>query len=129
MERNVLDLTEYKHIHRVVKILEHHNGKDIGKEFEEIGHSSKAYKILEKQIIGKKENYYECSKSKSILKKNKIIRKLFTREDYANIHKILGLFSLLHIICMTVLLFTKYCNIYKNQSKMLRSVPSLIHSF
>jgi len=129
---NVLDLTEYKHIHPGGKeILEDHNGKDIDKEFEEIGHSLKAYKILEKQIIGKKENYYEYSESKSILKQNRIIRKLFTREDYANIHKILGLFSLLHIICMTVVLSLpeKYCNIYKGQSKVLRSVPSLIHSF
>ena len=127
----ILDLTEYQHIHPGgSEILQCNNGKDVTEVFEHIGHSKKAYHLLKKYIIGKIENYSENTISKSVSQKNRIMRKLFTKEDYLNIHKLFGLVALIHIVGMSILFFLpeKYCNTYKQKSRILRSIPSLIHS-
>lgn len=84
------------------------DGKDMTKEFEEAQHSNMAKKMLKKYLIKSEEKKEKKEEKKDFLndtslieflllkfRKTKISR-LFTKEDSANIHKILGVYAILN---------------------------------
>ena len=87
------------------------DGKDMTKEFEEAQHSDIAKKMLKKYLIKseeKEEKKEENEEEKDLLEDKGLIEilllkfrkkkfsRLFTKEDSANIHKILGVYALLN---------------------------------
>lgn len=108
------DLTEFINEHpggrEVFK-----NGEDMTQQFNAVGHSPQAIKMMEKylmkeehndepkqsdEIQTKSINYDDVSISDLLQHKwnNSRISKLFTHEDYLNVHKILGLITLINIL-------------------------------
>lgn len=88
-------------------ILKKFNGRDATKAFERIGHSQNAYIILKKFAVPNKEE--KPSLDAEVIKDSgeglrlKYMpgawrKKLFTREDPQNIHKVCGLFVLIHFV-------------------------------
>lgn len=67
-------------------------GKDMTEEFDAVGHSKSAMKILSKYLVGTetpKEHVIVNNETKNI-----VVKKLFTAEDQYNIHKFFGAFAL-----------------------------------
>lgn len=75
------------------KVLEKYNSKDITKAFHNVGHSKEALQLLMKYKSGKQT--HEKQEYDGLSYKEFITRKLFTQEDAFNMHKTLGLLSLL----------------------------------
>jgi len=77
-------------------------GKDMTEEFEAVGHSKSAMKILSKYLIGSVDKHVDKSVDKHVDKPldkplvndNIIVKKLFTAEDQYQVHKLLGAFAL-----------------------------------
>ena len=76
------------------KILQKYNNKDATKEFYKIKHSQYAIELLEK-IRSNSSNTSELLIND---KNNNWMEKLFTEEDKNNLHKILGIYCLLHFL-------------------------------
>ena len=93
------------------------DGKDMTKEFNKICHSKEAIKMLEKYLIKEEviEDKKEVIEDKKVMVednldnisiydffkykfKNSKLSKLFTHEDYLNMHKILGTITLINIL-------------------------------
>ena len=88
-------------------ILEKYEDKDITRAFDDIGHSDFARNKMKQFLVTDKSVHIP---TKVTIKGNKIdskfvIRKLFTKEDSNNIHKILGFASLLSYVY-------RYCWVY-----------------
>jgi hypothetical protein len=99
---NKYDLTEYVDYHPGgSSILTENVDKDVTELFINQGHSAKAKKLLDKYYIGK--SHY---KSENIDYNES--NKLFTHEDPYNIHKILGLYCLLHYVYRFFIFFKNY---------------------
>jgi NAD(P)H-flavin reductase len=76
------------------------NNKDITNEFNRVGHSHAAKKLLNNYKIReltKGDELYNKNNNEIIIKNN-MISKLFTHEDKYNLHKILGLLCLINYI-------------------------------
>lgn len=90
------DVNEFLDSHPAGKdIILPFEGKDMTEEFEAVGHSKSAMRILNKYLIG--------SVDKPVVNKpvdkpeetnNQVVKKLFTAEDQYHIHKLLGAFAL-----------------------------------
>ena len=118
IDKNLYDVTEF--------INEHPGGKDVfendtdmTEDFNKVGHSKEAVKLLEKYLIKNEENGQngQIEENGQIEQKKEIIldnisiyqvvcykfnntkiSKLFTHEDYLNMHKILGFVTLCNVI-------------------------------
>ncbi len=66
-------------------------GKDMTEEFDAIGHSKSAMKILNKYLIDSPNIKVD---DKPVVNDNIVIKKLFTAEDQYQIHKLFGAFAL-----------------------------------
>ena len=84
------------------------NGRDMTEEFNKVGHTKQAVKMLEKYLIKEEEKKEEKEEKEEIYDKISIydlikykwnsnkLSKLFTHEDYLNLHKILGFIVLIN---------------------------------
>ena len=73
-------------------IIKPFEGKDMTEEFDAVGHSKNAMKLLSKYLIGTTNTSPPIPISHK--NKNMVVTKLFTSEDQFYIHKILGAFAL-----------------------------------
>lgn len=107
----VYDITDYLEEHPGGQhILLTYAGKDATDAFDNIGHTSRAFHELNKYVIGRvKGTNVDLMQN---VKKTRIFSNLFTHEDrigiVPNVHKILGLYSLLHYLFRM-----GYCIIYQ----------------
>jgi len=137
INNNQYDVTEFMNEHPGGKNV-FKNGADMTKEFNKVGHSKEAVKMLEKYLIKpnhelskpdtqiendtlkckdkepneKKELNLDDISIYSFLKykfKNSKLSKLFTHEDYLNIHKILGVIVLCNYLFCTFDCFYSGC--------------------
>lgn len=73
-------------------------GKDMTEEFDAVGHSKSAMRILSKYLVASKAHVIVNNKTNETNEtnetKNIVVKKLFTAEDQYNIHKLFGAFAL-----------------------------------
>jgi hypothetical protein len=94
LDNNVLDITRYIEYHPGgEKILIDVLGKDATQQFNDVGHSPIALDLIPRYTIGtiglRKQNA-------RVKIRDSVLRSFFTKEDPLNIHKLLGLFCLVH---------------------------------
>ena len=82
--------------------------KDITKKFNAVGHSDRAKKILSFYNIKRKTDDFDWKYNKNEkIKREYIVRKLFTNEDKRNVHKTLGFLCLLSFFYRYFYVFPK----------------------
>ena len=95
----VYDITEYLDEHPGGQhVLLKYAGKDATKAFEQVGHTSTAYRELPKYVIGRV--FGTNAELGQHITQSRALKILITHEDkvgrFPHVHKILGLFCLLH---------------------------------
>jgi len=118
------DVNEFLDSHPAGKeIILPFEGKDMTEEFEAVGHSKSAIRLLNKYLIGSVDKPVDkpvVNKSVDKLVKkpeesnNQVVKKLFTAEDQYHIHKLFGTFALLSLAYV----LWYYQNIYENDLKL-----------
>jgi len=90
----VCDVTEFLMLHPGGNdILLQHGGTEAYDAFEEVGHSDFARKMVQEKAIGLLVDGVEAPRTGAGVS---LLGRLFTKEDGYNVHKMLGIFILLH---------------------------------
>jgi 4-hydroxysphinganine ceramide fatty acyl 2-hydroxylase len=93
-------------------------GKDMTEEFEAVGHSKSAMRILNKYLIGTQDKPL-VTRREPEENENVVIKKLFTAEDQYQVHKLLAAFT---VFCFA------YATIYYIVNEKLY-YPAIVNAF